>query len=113
MQSILNQPLLYDDMKIEYPHHLSREQSYERITKRLAELERLYSDEIDAFDTKWEADHSRMSFHFEALGFSTQGHLYLRDNNLTLEGELPLLARLFSGKIEEMVKDTLDEILSK
>ena len=113
VQSILNQPISHDAMKIEYPHHLSKEQSYYRITKRLAELERAYADDIDTFETKWEADHSRMSFNFEVMGFSTQGHLYLKDNHLILEGELPLLARLFSSKIEEMVKENLDDILTK
>lgn len=48
----------------------------------------------------------------EIMGFKTNDQVYLRDCQVTLEGKLPIMARMFSGKIEEMVRKQLEDLLS-
>ena len=45
-------------------------------------------------------------------GYSTSGSVSINDEEVILEGELPFMARMFSGKIEDMVRKQLDESLS-
>lgn len=51
-----------------------------------------------------------MDFNFEAKGFNINGDITLKERELILNGKLPFAARLFSGKIEKMINEKLDEL---
>jgi hypothetical protein len=48
----------------------------------------------------------------EIMGFKTKGQVTLNDSQVSLEGKLPFMAKMFSGKIEAMVKTQLDDLLA-
>ena len=100
-------------MKIDYSHNLSRQESYEKINKLIPELQSQYADKISNPVCNWNSEKTKMDFSMEIIGFDVSGNIDLMDRELVMEGDLPLLARPFSDKIEETIKSKLDEIFSK
>lgn len=99
-------------MRIDYQHNLTSEEAYKRINNLLTDLQKQYADKISNPKTSWNPKHTRMDYSMEIMGSGTKGQLTLRDGQVTLEGKLPFLARMFSGKIEEMIRTQLDDSLS-
>jgi hypothetical protein len=99
-------------MKIDYPHNLTQEESYERINRLLSELQEQHADKISDPETTWNSGHTRMDYSMKVMGFNTSGQITLRDGQVSLDGKIPLMAKMFSGKIEEMVRLQLDDLLS-
>lgn len=99
-------------MKIVYNHGLKAEEAYNRIDNLLKNMAEKYADKISNPETRWNSDHSEMDFGVKVMGFGTNGKVYLEDGKITLEGKLPFAARIFKGKIENMVKEQLEELFS-
>ena len=99
-------------MRIDYNHNLASGEAYRRISNLLSDLQRQYADKISNPQTSWDKNHTRMDYSMEIMGFSTKGQVTLMDGQVSLEGKLPFMARMFSGRIEEMVRTQLDSILS-
>ena len=99
-------------MKIDYAHKLSNDEAYNRITNLLQELQKQYADKISNPRTSWNKNHTQMDFSIKVMGFNTEGQVYLRQGQVTLEGKIPFMARPFSGKIERMIKEKLEDLLS-
>lgn len=99
-------------MRIEYQHHLTREEAYRRIDDLVSYLQKKYACKIRDLKTSWDPKHTRMEFSVKILGFGAEGQLTSQDGQVSLEGKLPFIARLLSGKIEEIVRKKFDEILT-
>lgn len=99
-------------MRIDYQHKLTPEEAYGKINNLLINLQRQYADKISNPQTSWNPEHTRMDYSMEIMGFKTKGQITLKNNQVSLEGKLPLMARIFSGKIEEMIKKQLDDSFS-
>ena len=99
-------------MRIDYQHNLAREEAYRRINNLLTDLQRQYAGRISNLLTSWNPKHTRMDYSMEIMGASTNGQVNLKKGKVSLEGKIPFMARMFSGKIEEMVRKQLDGFLS-
>ena len=78
----------------------------------LKDITTQYADKIRNPQTKWNLNHTQMDFSIEVMGLKTNGHVYLKDGLVTLEGKVPLMARMFSGKIEEVIREKIEDLLS-
>jgi len=99
-------------MRIDYQHNLTQEEAYRRINNLLTDLQKQYVDKIRNPRTSWNPEHTRMGYSMEIMGFGTKGEVTLQDGQISLEGKLPFMAKMFSGKIEEMVRKQLDNLLA-
>jgi hypothetical protein len=99
-------------MKIEYGHKLSNEEAYTRLNGFLEQIKVENKEKIDSVSTTWNEEHTKMDFSVKAMGISTTGQLYLTDGQIMLDGKVPLLAKPFAGKIEEIIRQKLEELLS-
>ncbi len=99
-------------MRIEHKHNLTNEEVYRRLQGLLSDLQEQYADKIKNLQSQWNQDNTQMDFSVEIMGFRSQGRVYLLDKKVILEGNLPLMARMFSGKIESMIKARLEALLS-
>ncbi|MFH1310859.1 MAG: polyhydroxyalkanoic acid system family protein [Nanoarchaeota archaeon] len=99
-------------MRIDYLHNLTIQETYERINKLLPELQEEYSDKISDSQLNWNLDCTQMNFSMKVMGFKTSGQIHLKDKQISLEGKLPFVAKMFGEKIEEMIRKKLDELLS-
>ena len=99
-------------MRIDYQHNLTQGEAYVRINNLLTDLQKQYADKISNPRTSWNPEHTRMDYSMEIMGFGTKGEVTLKNGQVSLEGKLPFMARMFSGKIEEMVRKQLDDLLA-
>ncbi len=99
-------------MRIEYNHNLANKEIYRRLQGLFSDLQRQYAGQISDAWSEWNKDHTQMRFRASIRGLETTGNVYLMDKQIILEGSLPLMARLFSGKIEKMIKARLEVLLS-
>ncbi|MEE9199570.1 MAG: polyhydroxyalkanoic acid system family protein [Dehalococcoidia bacterium] len=97
-------------MKIEYRHGKSAQEAYERIDGLLTALEAQYKDQISDSHRAWNDTNDRMEFGLEAMGQRISGTLSLEGEMAILELKLPLLARMFSGRLERIVREELDKL---
>ena len=98
-------------MRIEYQHKLTSEEAYRRISHLLSDLQRKYADKISDPQTRWNSEHTRMDYSMKIMGFSAEGQVTLQNGRVSLEGKIPFMAKMFSGKIEKMVREQLDDLL--
>lgn len=97
-------------MRIEYQHKLAQDVAYERINTLLADLKTKYSDKVKTFTTNWNPEHTKMSYSLEIMRFGTEGNITLEDNKVILEGKVPFAAKIFTSKIEDIIRRKLDDL---
>ena len=98
-------------MIIKYKHNKTKDEAYKAIDGLLNELKKQYKEIIQDYSGSWNSSKDIMDFSLYAKGFKISGKIQLYDNLIVLEGNLPFLAKLYQGKIESMIKQTLKEIL--
>jgi hypothetical protein len=98
-------------MIINYKHNLNKEEAYTRLDSFLTELKDKYQDHISNLNQNWVND-DQMDFGVNIMGFNLNGSVYLKEHEVVLDGKLPFLARAFSSKIEEKIKENLENVLS-
>ena len=97
-------------MEINHDYNCSKQVAYTKIDGFLNELTNKYSDMISNPLKKWNDSNDKMDFSFKVKGFNIEGNIQLYNNKLILNGKLPFLARLFSGKIETTIKSELERL---
>lgn len=53
-----------------------------------------------------------LDFSFTAYGFEIKGKLTVEDSVATVNGELPFVAMMFQGRIEQTIKDEISKVLN-
>jgi len=101
-------------MEIKYNlKNYSQCEAYNKIDLFLDGLVSQYKNMISNPKKKWNDEKDYMDFGFEAMGFNIKGDIKLQGKELILNGRLPLLARVYSGRIEKIIKGKLEELLPK
>jgi hypothetical protein len=101
-------------MEIKYPlNNYTKEDAYHLIDGFLDSLVNQYSDMISNPEKEWNKQKDKMNFKFEAKGYEISGDIRLQEKELILNGKLPFVARLVSGKIERIINEKLDELFVK
>jgi hypothetical protein len=99
-------------MEIIHKHSLNLNEAYMRIDHLLSGLQEEYSDKIKNPIITWNDSFTQMNYSFEIMGFSTKGGVNLIEGHINMTGKLPFMARMFKGKIEEIVRGQLDILLA-
>ena len=68
----------------------------------------LQTYQISNLQTKWNEGLTQMDFSMALIGFKIGGKAYLKDYQVTLEGKLPFMVKMFSSQIENMILKELD-----
>jgi hypothetical protein len=98
-------------MEIKYNlGNYSQEEAYEKIDVFLDGLVKQHADLVSNPQKKWNPEKNKMDFGFEAKGYNITGNIKLQGKELILDGKLPWVAKMFSGKIEDMVTKQLDAL---
>jgi hypothetical protein len=101
-------------MEIKYNlGNYSQEEAYQKIDSFLDGLVEKHSDLISNPQKEWNNEKDKMEFGFEAKGYNIEGTINILEDKLVLNGKLPWVARMFSGKIEEIINKQLDELFVK
>ncbi len=89
-------------MKITIPHNTDRQTARRRIDDRLQELLATYGHYLSEIEQKWEGD--RLVFAGKAKGMKTHGTVDVTENEVIIEGKVPLLAKPFEPRIKSTIE---------
>jgi len=97
-------------MHIVVPYNTDRETARRRIEQRLDQLLAQYSHYLTDHEKRWEGD--TLYFSGSARGFKANGTLVLTDNEVVIDGKLPLIAKPFEPRIKNTIEREAAAIFS-
>lgn len=96
-------------MNVKFPHKFSKLEAIERVKHILAEAKPKLGDKATIDEERWEGD--TLHFAFNAQGQHISGTLDVRDTEYEINAKLPLMMRLFEGRLEKMIMDQASQML--
>ena len=98
------------ELSINVSHQLGEKEALRRIQRLLGSLRDEYAGQISGLYEKWRG--SICSFDFWIQGMSVSGTINVGVNQVELIGELPFAATRFSGRIEQIIRERVEELLA-
>lgn len=95
-------------MRIAVPHHTSKAVARGKVDQRLGQLLAQFGGHAEEIEHEWVGD--TMRFRGKARGMSVEGTVEVTDAEIILQAKLPLLAKMFEGRIREAVTREADSM---
>jgi hypothetical protein len=92
------------------PHKLTKDEAKARLSGLLPGLRTEFAGMVSDMQERWEGD--TLHFSFKARGFSVGGSAEVRPSSVSVDYNLPLLARPFRGQFESGIRERLDSLLA-
>jgi hypothetical protein len=96
--------------QVNVPHGLGQQQALERLKAFLQKVAERYKDQVSKMEGNW-VDNV-LTFAMTTYGFTISGKLTVNDSTAELEGQLPIAALAFRGKIERSIADEITKALT-
>jgi hypothetical protein len=96
-------------MHVQIPHQFSQKIAVERVKKGLLEARPHMKDQVTITKEEWEGN--ALNFAFVAQGKEITGKLEVTEKEFIVDAKLPLLWRMFEGKIEKMIAEQASGML--
>jgi hypothetical protein len=97
-------------MNVKFPHRFGKDEAIARVKHILVEAKQKMGDKGEITEERWEGD--TLHFAFTAQGQDISGTLEVRDHEFEINAKLPLMMRLFEGRIEKMIQDQASQMLN-
>lgn len=91
-------------------HSFTKNEAVTRVKQALAGARSQAAQHVQGLEENWEAD--TLNFAFNLQGKKITGSLEVRDKEFELNAKLPLLWRMFEGKIEKMISEQAKQFIS-
>jgi hypothetical protein len=95
---------------VEVPHPLDQQAAVSKLSGLMGALQHKYKDVASDIQGSW-ADNV-LNFSLKVMGFTVSGKVTVQDKLAKVEGQLPLAAAMFRGRIEESIKSEMQKELS-
>jgi hypothetical protein len=95
------------DMTI--PHQLPQEEALRRVQTLLQRVKSQFADKVQDLHEEW--DGNTGLFKFRVMNFPVSGKLTVNPTGVDLDGNIPLAASLFKGKIKSVINEEARKIL--
>ena len=89
-------------MRMNLPHNTDKETARQKINERIAALFAQYGHYLSDSEHRWEGD--RLTFSGSAKGFKAQGSIEVTDNEIIIDGKLPLIAKPFEPRVKSTIE---------
>ena len=89
-------------MRIAVPHNTTKESARKKVEERIGQLLSQFGGHAQDVEHGWEGDTLR--FKGKAKGLALSGSAEVTDAAIVIDAKLPLMARMFEGKIREAVQ---------
>ena len=89
-------------MRIAIQHHTTRAKARQIIETKMSQVEKHYGHYASDVEQQWTGDVLHIAA--KAKGFHIKGTLEITDSEVILEGKLPLMAKMFEGRIKSTVE---------
>jgi hypothetical protein len=96
-------------IRTEVPHRLGHDEARDRLETLMQSIHDDYPDMVREFSSRWEANTLRVSF--VAYGFSIASDVHVEADRVKVDGNVPLAALPFRGKIQQTIVGKLNQIL--
>ena len=94
---------------LEISHPLSAADAKAKLQRFVESLEARFQDNVSDLAQSWNGD--SLGFGFKTFGIKIAGKIDVADNHITVDGDLPLTAIMFKGKIESEMRQQLERLL--
>lgn len=98
-------------MHIEVPHELGQTVALDRIQTMIPKMKERYGQQIRDVREEWSGPEG--AFAFTAMGFKVKGTISVQPKEVILNGDMPMTASPFKGKIESMIRERAAELLAR
>lgn len=98
-------------MQVTIPHKFTKEQAVTRVKQAIDKARPQLGDQAQITEERWEGD--VLHFAFTAQGQSISGTFTVREGEFDLYAKLPLMMKLFEGKIAAAIKEQAAQIIGK
>lgn len=92
-------------MHLQIPHKSNKVSALTKIKKALQDGKSQMPKEVTLDEERWEGD--TLNFGVTLQGKQITGTLQVTDTELVIDARLPLLWRIFEGKIEKMIGEQI------
>ncbi len=96
-------------MDILVNHSLGIDEAKKRIKNLADELKKDYGNQIKDYTENW--DGNKVNVAFKAMGLKLSGILEIFDNKVTMNGKVPLMAKMYEGEIKRKLILNLENLL--
>lgn len=95
-------------MHFKAPHKKTKTEAKQRVKDALEEARPHMHGQVEIIEEKWEGD----TFHFSVnlQGKEVTGTLEVTETDFILDAKLPLLWRMFEGRIEKEIRKQVDAL---
>jgi hypothetical protein len=98
-------------MRVTLPHSLGKEEVRRRMHKHAGEIADFFPAGLAKVTTLW-PDEDRMIITAEVVGQSIPGEVLVRENEVVIAMDLPLLLSVMKGPLEAAVKKEAGRLLA-
>ena len=95
-------------MHIKIPFKGSKSETITRIKHAIEEARPKIGEQATVHEERWDAD--TLHFDVSAQGQRISGTLQVGDNEMTLDAKLPLMMRLFEGRIQKEIEKQIAQL---
>ncbi|MDR3571633.1 MAG: polyhydroxyalkanoic acid system family protein [Candidatus Pacebacteria bacterium] len=95
-------------MHLEIPHKTNKQEALVRVKHGLDEMRAKMGDQATIHEERWDVD----TLHFDVTAQSQRisGTLKVEDKNFVIDAKLPLMLRLFEGRIEREIMQQVQQL---
>jgi hypothetical protein len=94
----------------EVPHQLGKQAATDRLKDFLPQVKQRYADQINEVDGSWQDN--VLSYRLTTYGIKIDGTLTVEDDAVKLQGNLPLAAMMFKGRISDSMRSAIERALA-
>lgn len=96
-------------MQIQIPHKFTQAQAVEQVKRALDEGRAKAAGQATIHEERW--DDNVLTFDVTAQGQRISGTVTVNDTNYDIYAKLPIMLRMFEGKIEAAIKEQVSGML--
>jgi hypothetical protein len=97
-------------ISVEVPHQLGEAEAATRIRNLLADMKQKYATYFSDLEETWTGNDGR--FKAKAMGFNVSGAVDVQPARVSITGDLPLAATPFKGRVEQMIRQEAERLLT-
>jgi len=94
---------------VNVPHTLAQSEAKSRMERFAEMLETKFQDKVSDLSQSWAGD--TLTFGFKTFGIKIGGTIDVNDSNLAVQGDIPVTAMVFKGKIESDIREQLERLV--
>jgi hypothetical protein len=95
---------------VEVTHQLGAAEAQRRLENFVADVQQRFADRVSEVSGAWNAN--VLDFSMKSFGMTFSGKIFVEDDRVRVEGQMPFAAIAFRGRIEQEIAQALTQVLN-